>query len=161
MDGAFPLLHGTLALDWDDPLATELEGEVDIRSLSPRSARLNTEARTRDLLEPERNRSIGFQARAVERLGASAVRALVTLTIGRHSRELPFELVYLGARETPAARDGQAGEGAPERETRARLAASAELRRSDVDPRGRGPTLSVVDGGIVHVAVALEAFRPA
>lgn len=160
VDGSFPVLRGSLSLDWDDPLATELEGEVDIRSLVARDPRMNTEARARDLLEPERNRVIGFRAHALERTGPASVLAVATLLIGGQSRDVQFDLAYAERREAPPGAGNGDGAAALAPQSRAVLRATADLRRVDLDPARRASYPSIVDGGVVRVTAALEAVRP-
>jgi polyisoprenoid-binding protein YceI len=99
--GAFKDVHGRLEFDWDRCLESTFEGEADATKLWTGEPERDAHLRSADFFDVENHPTITFAGRLVERVGDTHFRAIADVTIRGVTREVGFDVAYLGEWETP------------------------------------------------------------
>jgi polyisoprenoid-binding protein YceI len=99
--GAFKDVHGRLEFDWDRCLESTFEGEADATKLWTGEPERDAHLRSADFFDVENHPTITFAGRLVERVGDTHFRAIADVTIRGVTREVGFDVTYLGEWETP------------------------------------------------------------
>jgi polyisoprenoid-binding protein YceI len=99
--GAFKDVHGRLEFDWDRCLESTFEGEADATKLWTGEPERDAHLRSADFFDVENHPTLTFAGRLVERVGDSHFRAIADVTIRGVTREVGFDVAYLGEWETP------------------------------------------------------------
>jgi polyisoprenoid-binding protein YceI len=99
--GLFKDIHGTLEFDWEHCLDTTFQGEIDATALWSGEPVRDAHLRSADFLDVENHPRITFEGRFTERVGGTAFKGEVDLTIRGVTRPVPLEIAYLGEWKTP------------------------------------------------------------
>jgi polyisoprenoid-binding protein YceI len=99
--GAFKDVHGRLEFDWDRCLESTFEGEADTTKLWTGEPNRDAHLRSADFFDVESHPTLTFAGRLVERVGDTHFKALADVTIRGTTREVGFDVTYLGGWETP------------------------------------------------------------
>jgi polyisoprenoid-binding protein YceI len=99
--GLFKDVHGSLEFDWDRCLESTFEGEIDVTNLWTGEATRDEHLRSADFFDVANHPKITFSGRLTRRTGASSFKASAEVTIRGNTRELEFDVDYLGEWKTP------------------------------------------------------------
>lgn len=99
--GLFKDIHGRAEIDWDHPLSTTFEGEIDATKIWTGEPDRDAHLRSADFLDVENHPKITFNGRCTERIGDSHFKAQADLTIRGVTKSVAFDVAYLGQWETP------------------------------------------------------------
>jgi polyisoprenoid-binding protein YceI len=99
--GLFKDIHGSIQLDWDRPLDTTFQGEIDVTRIWTGEHDRDTHLRSADFFDVEHHPRLFFTGRLTERIGDMHAKASVDLTIRGVTRAVALEVAYLGKWETP------------------------------------------------------------
>jgi polyisoprenoid-binding protein YceI len=99
--GSFKDIHGRLDFDWETCLSATFEGEVDATKLWSGEPVRDAHLRSADFFHVENHPKITFAGRLVERTGDHDFKATAEVTIRGNTREVGFDVTYLGQWETP------------------------------------------------------------
>lgn len=105
--GLFKDIHGSMEFDYQHPLSTTFEGEIDVTRIWTGEAERDEHLRTADFFDIESHPTMSFSGRISERIGDSHYKALADLTLRGVTREVPLDVAYLGQWETPFWQDGE------------------------------------------------------
>ncbi|MBV9309355.1 MAG: YceI family protein [Solirubrobacterales bacterium] len=99
--GLFKDIHGRLELDIDRPLEATFEGDIDASAIWTGEPTRDQHLRSADFFDVENHPKITFNGWFTERVGSTAFKAQVALTIRGNTREVPLDIDYLGEWRTP------------------------------------------------------------
>jgi polyisoprenoid-binding protein YceI len=99
--GLFKDVHGSLEFDWDRCLESTFEGEIDVTNLWTGEATRDEHLRSADFFDVANHPKITFSGQLTRRTGASSFKASAEVTIRGNTRELEFDVDYLGEWKTP------------------------------------------------------------
>ncbi len=105
--GMFKDLHGKMEFDYEHPLSTTFEGEIDVTRIWTGEGERDGHLRTADFFDVESHPTMSFSGRISERIGDSHYKALAELTLRGVTKEVPLDVAYLGQWETPFWEDGE------------------------------------------------------
>ena len=154
--GLFKDIHGSIQLDWDRPLDTTFQGEIDATKIWTGEHDRDTHLRSADFFDVEHHPRIFFTGRLTERTGDMHAKASVDLTIRGITRAVTLDVAYLGQWATPF------WVGDQDRGTlhRVGFAATTTINRHDfgVAWQDRLPGGGVVVSNEIDVALDVEAI---
>jgi len=99
--GLFKDVHGSLEFDWDHCLESTFEGEIDATKLWTGEPTRDEHLRSADFFDVANHPKITFSGRLAQRTGASQFKASAEVTIRGITREVEFDVAYLGEWKTP------------------------------------------------------------
>jgi polyisoprenoid-binding protein YceI len=99
--GLFKDVHGAMAFDLDDCLATTFSGTIDATKVWTGEPERDAHLRSADFFDVEHHPTITFEGRFTERTGDAAFKALADLTIRATTRPVALDVTYLGRWATP------------------------------------------------------------
>jgi polyisoprenoid-binding protein YceI len=99
--GMFKDVHGRLEFDWNNCLESTFEGEIDATKLWTGEPTRDEHLRSADFFDVANNPKITFAGRLTRRTGASSFKASAEVTIRGNTREVEFDVDYLGEWKTP------------------------------------------------------------
>jgi len=99
--GLFKDIHGRLEFDWDHCLESTFEGEIDATKLWTCEPTRDEHLRSADFFDVANHPKINFSGRLTRRTGASTFKASAEVTIRGNTREVEFDVDYLGEWRTP------------------------------------------------------------
>lgn len=105
--GLFKDIHGKMEFDYEHPLSTTFEGEIDVTRIWTGEDERDGHLRAADFFDVEAHPTMSFSGRISERTGDSHYKALTELTLRGVTREVPLDVAYLGQWETPFWEDGE------------------------------------------------------
>lgn len=105
--GMFKDIHGKMEFDYEHPLSTTFEGEIDVTRIWTGEDERDGHLRTADFFDVESHPTMSFSGRISERIGDSHYKALAELTLRGVTKEVPLDVAYLGQWETPFWEDGE------------------------------------------------------
>lgn len=105
--GMFKDVHGKMEFDYEHPLSTTFEGEIDVTKIWTGESERDGHLRAADFFDTEAHPKMSFSGRISERTGDSHYKALAELTLRGVTREVPLDVAYLGQWETPFWQDGE------------------------------------------------------
>jgi len=99
--GLFKDVHGSMQLDWDRPMDTTFQGEIDATKIWTGEQDRDTHLRSADFFDVKHHPTIVFTGRVTERVGDMHAKASVDVTIRGVTRPVTLDVAYLGQWETP------------------------------------------------------------
>jgi polyisoprenoid-binding protein YceI len=99
--GLFKDVHGRLEFDWDRCLESSFEGEIDATKLWTGEPDRDEHLRSADFFDVANHPKITFAGRLTRRSGATSFKASAEVTIRGNTREVEFDVDYLGEWRTP------------------------------------------------------------
>ena len=99
--GLFKDVHGHMEFDYEHPLASTFEGEIDVTRIWTGEAARDAHLRNPDFFDVDNHPTMTFSGRISERIGDSHYKALADLTLRGVTREVQLDVAYLGQWETP------------------------------------------------------------
>jgi len=154
--GLFKDIHGTMVLDWGNPLAATFEGVIDVRKIWTGEPARDAHLRSADFFDVEHYPTMTFRGGCAERTGDTSFQARVELTIRGTTRTVRLDVDYLGQWDTPF------GDGDENRGTMRRVGFQGRTRinRHDfgVSWQDHLPLGGVVVSNEVAVTVDVEAI---
>ena len=108
--GLFKDVHGAMAFDLDDCLATTFSGTIDATKVWTGEPERDAHLRSADFFDVEHHPTITFEGRFTERTGDTAFKGEVELTIRGVTRTVPLDIAYLGEWTTPFWEDENKGD---------------------------------------------------
>lgn len=155
--GHFKNIHGTLIFDPRNPRDSQVEVRIDAKSLWTGEPDRDAHLRSADFLDVERYPEITLRGHKVEIVGDHDYLLTGDLTIRGVTREVTFEVRYLGQWETPWW-EGDVDKGP---KTRAGFVAEATINRHDfgVSWNSALDKGGVVVGNTVEITIDAEAIR--
>jgi polyisoprenoid-binding protein YceI len=99
--GMFQDVHGRLEFDLDRCLESTFEGEIDATKLWTGEPTRDEHLRSADFFDVANHPRITFAGRLTRRTGASSFKASAEVTIRGNTREVEFDVDYLGEWKTP------------------------------------------------------------
>lgn len=105
--GMFKDIHGKMEFDYEHPLSTKFDGEIDVTRIWTGEDERDGHLRTADFFDVDSHPTMSFSGRISERIGDSHYKALAELTLRGVTQEVPLDVAYLGQWETPFWEDGE------------------------------------------------------
>jgi polyisoprenoid-binding protein YceI len=99
--GLFKDVHGHMEFDYEHPLSSTFEGEIDVTRIWTGEETRDGHLRSADFFDVESHPRMTFSGRISERIGDSHYKALTELTMRGVTREVPLDVAYLGQWEAP------------------------------------------------------------
>jgi polyisoprenoid-binding protein YceI len=99
--GLFTDVHGRLQFDWDRCLESTFDGVIDATKLWTGEPTRDEHLRSADFFDVANHPRITFAGRLTRRTGASSFKASAEVTIRGNTREVEFDVDYLGEWKTP------------------------------------------------------------
>jgi polyisoprenoid-binding protein YceI len=99
--GLFKDVHGRLDFDWETCLESTFEGVIDATKLWTGEPTRDAHLRSADFFDVENHPQITFSGLLTERTGASHFKAAAEVTIRGNTRQVEFDVAYLGEWQTP------------------------------------------------------------
>ena len=154
--GHFKNVHGQLGFDPNNPRDSQVEVQIDAKSLWTGEPDRDAHLRSADFLDVEHHPEITFLGNQVELLGGHDYVVTGRLTIRGVTREVPLKVRFLGRWQTPWW-EGGVDKGP---KTRAGFLAEASINRYDfgVSWNGALEKSGVVVGDKVEITIDAEAI---
>ena len=99
--GHFKVWKGTMLLDEADPSAGKLEVDIDTASVDTKEPQRDDHLRSADFLDVQKYPLITFRSTSVERKSDDYYRLTGQFTIRDVTREISFDVEYLGRTKDP------------------------------------------------------------
>lgn len=99
--GLFKDIHGSMQLDFEQPLEATFEGTIAAAGLWTGQHERDAHLRSADFFDVEQHPNIAFAGRFTERTGDISFKGAVDLEIRGISRTLALDVSYLGEWRTP------------------------------------------------------------
>lgn len=147
--GQFPELDGKLEFDPENPGASTIEATINVNSVNTRAADRDNHLCSPDFFDVENHPHMTFKSTNVEMTGDNTAKVTGDLTIRGTTRQVTFDVDYLGQGVSPFG------------DTRAGFNGTTRINREDFGLTWNAPleTGGVLVGKEVDIIVELQAVR--